>query len=376
MQRNFTVIALLLVGISLLPQVSQAQGGRRNSREVITQEVLDDPLDIRKLFIGLVPVYSDLWATNVTWGGGADAMIYPRNKLDGSPAKYAVHLHARTTYSQGTDLTRYVYQQNYRRVYETLPNLNWYTYLEMGGEYHFYDDGGQTDFYKFPVVSKNDTHSERQATVNQDFEGQATKRTVVTGRLGMFGYQSAVDLEAVATRRGLNFVGMSNLFSPTDSAIETSFSQVHALAEDEIGADTAAVMGFTNLAAGGFYLGTSMRWNWNTGIEPQGHEYAVLDAIVTGYADFLVAPFIQFEQLSTYNGGFIASPEQLSTTFRNMFGGRAGIDLAFNREFGWGITGECGYRPGVKGSGFYMMAALRFPVMGTDLKYTRESFSQ
>ena len=48
----------------------------------------------------------------------------------------------------------------------------------------------------------------------------------------------------------------------------------------------------------------------------------------------------------------------------------------FNRKFGWAYGGEIGYRPGLKQSGFFVLAKISFPVFATQLKHQVESFGK
>ena len=46
---------------------------------------------------------------------------------------------------------------------------------------------------------------------------------------------------------------------------------------------------------------------------------------------------------------------------KSVLGFRAGMEGKFNRKFGMAYSGEIGYRPGLKDSGFFILAKISFP---------------
>jgi len=344
------------------------RGSRGRNNTVVAEPLRDDPNNIHKLYLGLMPVYSDMFVSNVTWGVGADAMIYPKTEL--GQKKYSVHLHGRTTYAPQTDLNRFVHRANISTDEEFgFNSLAWYTYVEAGGEYFFFDDQGVTDIYKLPVQRKKWDPQEWESTVTPDFDMEGKKRTLVGARFGLVGYRSAVNIGNVAVRDSIMIRGT---LTQEDGSVlnNVGYDSVRGLAEALEVQDIA----FSNVTVGAIYAGVSMRWIWNLAAEPEGHAVAILDNLITGYADVIISPAaIAFSDILTFNGSYAVAGSSLNENFQNLFGGRIGIDLAQNRSFGWGLNAEIGYRPGLSTAGFYMMGGLRFPVLGTDLDYSRET---
>ncbi|MEL6533995.1 MAG: hypothetical protein AAFQ98_01220 [Bacteroidota bacterium] len=371
MQRNFTIaLAVGLLCVSLIPETYAQPGrsrGRGRNSTIVAEPLRDDPNNIHKLYLGFMPVYSDMFVSNVTWGAGADAMIYPKTEL--GQKKYSIHLHGRTTYAPQTDLNRFVHNANISTDDEFgFNSLAWYTYVEAGGEYFFFDDQGVTDIYKLPVQRKKWESAEWEATVTEHFEFEGKKRTLVGARFGAIGYRSAVNIGNIAVRDSIEISG--NFTQEDGSVVNMRYDSVRRLAETMEIQDLA----FSNVSVGALYAGVSMRWIWNLAAEPEGHAMAILDNLITGYADVIISPSaVFFSDILTFNGNYEVAGSSLNAGFQNIFGGRIGIDLAQNRSFGWGLNAEIGYRPGLATAGFYMMAGLRFPVLGTDLDYSRET---
>lgn len=369
MQRTIFRPVSLVVVFLILPLITQAQ---RRSSEITYSILYDEPQDVYKLLLGFMPVYTDMSWSNVTAGLGADAMIYPQypsTHEKSGPRPYSIHLHGRTTYATQTDIVRYLHRENTGNDVANFGALNWYTYVEAGGAYHFVDEVGEPAPIKFPVLSSKKDLNSQAYEVQDNFIFDASKRTVVAARLGVIGYQSAVNWGNIDSRTSRQITG----FFPTSSATPDTVAFSEVLQQDTITGDGYA---FGNVSVGAIYLGTSLAWNWNVAVDPDSHADAVRDVIFTGYADFIIAPVVNMSDMLSLNGNFRAPSQNLEDTFKNLFGFRLGIDIAHSRSFGWGMVGEIGMRPGVKGNGWYAMTGLRFPVFGTNLDNTRESFSK
>ena len=59
-----------------------AQGERKDKTPVTYEELYDEPASINKLFVGLTPLYGELFVTNVNVGFGLDAKYYLKDKAD------------------------------------------------------------------------------------------------------------------------------------------------------------------------------------------------------------------------------------------------------------------------------------------------------
>ncbi len=67
------ITAFVMVSANLF-----AQGERKDKTAVTYEEIYDEPYSINKLFVGLMPLYGELFATNVNAGFGLDVHIIIR----------------------------------------------------------------------------------------------------------------------------------------------------------------------------------------------------------------------------------------------------------------------------------------------------------
>ena len=59
------IVALLVMSTGLF-----AQGERKDKTAVTYEELYDEPYSVNKLFVGFVPLYADMFATNINAGYG------------------------------------------------------------------------------------------------------------------------------------------------------------------------------------------------------------------------------------------------------------------------------------------------------------------
>ena len=138
---------------------------------------------------------------------------------------------------------------------------------------------------------------------------------------------------------------------------------------------------FTNIDVIGLYLGASMSWIRNIAVDFDKYEAGVDDLIMTAFFDILIAPSVSLEDI-IYSEIDPNTNELVTRRFSsdilktNLFGFRLGLDGKFNRTLSWGYGGEFGYRPSLKGRGFYAMLKISFPVYSTNLDYGVEAFGK
>src|SRR5687767_11248820 len=59
-----------------------AQGERKDKTAVTYEEIYDEPYSVNKLFVGLTPLYGELFVANVNAGFGLEVAYYLRDKAD------------------------------------------------------------------------------------------------------------------------------------------------------------------------------------------------------------------------------------------------------------------------------------------------------
>src|SRR5688572_22564387 len=106
-----------------------AQGERKDKTAVTYEEIYDEPYSVNKLFIGLTPLYGELFVTNVNAGYGLEVAYYHQDKMD-------FRAQIRKTYSQSFyDFSRDLADKQ-SSVDNRIEVLN---YFEIGGTYHIKD---------------------------------------------------------------------------------------------------------------------------------------------------------------------------------------------------------------------------------------------
>jgi len=134
---------------------------------------------------------------------------------------------------------------------------------------------------------------------------------------------------------------------------------------------TQDVRVFSNLSTAGLYVGSSISWFRNIAVSFNNYEDAVDDGMLTLYFDILYSPALSMDPVK-----YLGTEYSIDAIKTNSIGFRLGIDGKFNRTLSWSYGGELGYRPSVKGEGFFAMFKISFPVFGTNLDYKVESFGQ
>lgn len=336
MKRIFFAISIFTI-IHLTGEVNAQNANLNKDATTLTyEELYDTPYDINKLFIHLQPMYSELFSTNTTIGLGVKAQYYLKSLAD-------FEGHIRVPYGRTFDLTRDAAFKNSTVDNEARP----FTYYELLGTYHVKDFEQDTET-KFILYSKRYKGDKWAATVPGHTIIPTKVRKIYGARAGGMAYSSSVD------------------YSRTMDLQEvTMFSDDG----DEIGADESV---YGNMSVVGVYIGGSISLIKNVAEQPDKiYGTLVNDLIFTAFFDVNFAPIITVDDI--YNDGVRYSPELIE---QNILGFRAGIDGKFNRKFSWAYGGEIGYRPGLKGTGFFALIKISFPVFGTQLRYEVESFGK
>jgi hypothetical protein len=368
-----TMAALMAVTATLF-----AQGERKDKTAVTYEELYDEPYSVNKLFVGLTPLYGELFATNVNAGFGADVNYYHKDKAD-------FHVHFRKTYSQKFfDFSRdLAYKQS------SMDNRSEvFNYYEFGGTYHVkdFEESSKTKMFLYKKSYKGDKWASR---VPLSADVPCKVRKIYGVRLGGIIWNSTTDItRAIEKQKLVNEAapGNPNGILVTREGTPMPATQFNTNGKEE------KVHPFTNISAAGVYVGGSMSWIKNVAVNFDKFEEGIDDLMLTVYGDILFSPSVKMDDLVyTQKYSDITAPDPsligtpiLSTTSTYLIepvkvkkiGFRLGIDGRFNRQFGWSYGGEVGYRPAVSGRGFYALLKISFPVFGTNLDYKVESFGK
>ena len=292
----------------------------------------DDPYNINKLFVHFIPIYSDVAATNMTIGYGFQIDYYHLNKFDFT-------FHARKSYGARTDLMRDAAEKNTGNSNTDSPNV--YNMDGLGGTKHWKDLEEEKDSKVF-LYSKTDKGSKWESMVVKTTTIAGKVRNIYGGRLGGMFYNTSFDMSRALSKQEATLSDASG--NPIDN--------------------TAVLFG--NMKSSGVYLGASMAWFRNLSVEFESkYEPGGDDLLLTTYFDILLAS-VQVEDIVYQSTAYSASPIDV-----NNIGFRLGIQGKFNRAFSWGYGAEIGYRPSVKTQSFFMLLKLSFPILGSDLKYSK-----
>ncbi len=360
--RFLILIAALMVlsGSSLF-----AQGERKDKTAVTYEEIYDEPYSVNKLFIGLVPLYGELFVTNVNAGFGVDAMYYHKDKAD-------FRVQYRKTYSEQF----FDFNRDLATKQSSVDNrAATYNYIEFGGSYHFkdFEESSKTKMFLYKNSYKGNKWAAR---VPLHAEVPCKVRKIYAARLGGIYWNSAVDLGNILKLQGLT---NSDLKNTSGDAAYPNLPKQELNGKNQM----VNVHPFTNVASTGLYVGGSMSWIRNVAVNFDKFEEGIDDGMFTTYVDILIAPSFKVDDVvytpKTTNGARLiddTAAYSVSPVKTKTIGFRAGIDGRFNRQLSWSYGGEVGYRPSFDKSGFYVLVKIAFPVFGTNLDYKVESFGK
>ena len=294
-------------------------------REVI----YDQPEKIRRIFLGLHPIYTDVFSNGVNAGFGIDAYYLPKT------GKFDVRASFRKPYSSRFfDQTR----DNMNKTSNTLNPSVGFVFAEVGATWHLKDET-KTISGRISVISKNGQKKESWARATQVIV-PFRQRTITGVRAGFQAWRSAVDVTKVLDKQGSRNADL-------------------ALPEQIQGDDGNFLPFnvFSNIYSRALYAGYSFTRIRNHSVVFDGYETAIQDGIVTVYADLMVAPWLKLDDVEY---GF-ASYSLEKVNLRRA-GLRAGVELRSNKKFGWGYGAELGWRPAPQGSTGYLLVRLSIPV--------------
>jgi hypothetical protein len=350
---------LLLIAAFIAPCATLfAQGERKDKTAVTYEELYDEPSSVNKLFVGIQPIYGELFSSNVNAGFGAEVIYYHKDKMN-------FRAHFRKSYSQqffdfARDLA--VKKSDVQNRTEV------FNYFEIGGTYHIrdFEESSKTKMFLYKNSYKGHKWAAR---VPLSAEVPCKVRKIYGGRLGAILWNSTTDIG-----RALEKQELTNADLRTSEGV--SLPQTIFVAGRNETLDV-----FSNISSPGLYLGGSMTWIKNVAVNFDKFEEGIDDLIFTAYVDLLVAPSTQVDDI-VYTGTDPSSPNFGTHTYSvsplktKMLGFRVGMDGRFNRMFSWAYGAEVGYRPSLEGRSFYAVFKISFPVFGTNLDYKVESFGK
>ena len=347
----FTFSALLFFSGAIVGQA------RKDQTPVTYEELYDEPYAVNKLFLQLMPIYGELFATNVNAGFGLEATYFWEDKAQ-------FRAHTRKAYFSKFDFAHELAKQTSDVINEPRV-LNYY---EVGGTWHVRDFEANSSS-KMVLYRKSYKGNRWASRVPISVKIPSKVRKIYGARLGGFFYDSHTDVNRALKEQGKNITDL----------VDESGEPMPATMSRENGEEETSV--FTGIEAKGLYIGGSMSWFKNIAVDFDRYEEGVDDLMLTLFFDILVAPSVEIDdmilQQKDENGNLLPkrrfSGDILDT---NMLGMRLGIDGKFNRVFSWGYGGEIGYRPSITGRGFYALIKISFPVFSTNLDYGVEAFGK
>ena len=355
MNHRFLILmtAFLTVSVNLF-----AQGERKDKTAVTYEELYDEPSSVNKLFVGIQPVYGELFSSNVNGGFGGEVMYYLKDKAD-------FRAHFRKTYSkQFFDLARDLALKKS----DVDNRAEVFNYFEFGGTYHIrdFEEASKTKMFLYKNSYKGNKWAAR---VPLSADVPCKVRKIYGARLGAIIWDSSTDIGRALEKQGLTNGDLKN--GEGVGLPETIF----------VAGRNESFDVFSNISSKGLYVGGSMSWIKNVAVNFDKFEEGIDDLIFTAYVDILVSPLLDVDDIVYTNtdpssanlGTHTYSVSPLKT---KMLGFRVGMDGRFNRMFSWAYGAEVGYRPSLEGRSFYAVFKISFPVFGTNLDYKVESFGK
>lgn len=354
MKKTFFVLfsALLAFEANLFAQDEDEKNA------VTYEQMYDEPYAVNKLFVAFQPVYGELFVTNVNAGFGMEARYYFQDKAD-------FQVQFRKTYSRKFfDQSRDVAIEN-----SQLDNrAEVFNYFELGATWHVKDFEGPSKSKM--ILYKNSYKGNRWASrIPVTTEVPCKVRKIYGARIGGILWDSSTDLTRAMSEQGL-----------TNTDLKDAEGNGLPLSYQEKGEDVPLNV-YTNIAAQNFYVGGSMSWIRNIAVNFDKFEEGVDDLMLTAYVDILYSPNVVLDDV-VYTDQDPSSPVSGTRTYSvsplkmQSLGGRIGIDGRFNRTLSWSYGGEIGYRPGIQGRCFYALIKISFPVFGSNLDNSVESFEK
>lgn len=342
-------LRILIALFSFVTTVIVAQDDRKDKTAVTYEELYDEPYSVNKLFVGFQPFYGEVFATNVNAGFGVEASYYLKEKMD-------FKAHMRKTYTSSFfDFNRDLALKNSN--VDNKPEV--FNYFELGMTYHFkdFEESSQTKM----ILYKNSYKGGKWASrVPLHAVVPAKVRKIYGGRFGGVVWNGTTDLNRVLADQGL-----TNASLVTEEGIglpETITTGTGQTEEFRV---------FGNIYSSSVYLGGSMTWIRNVAVSFDKYEEGIDDGILTVFLDVLYSPMLEVDPIKYQGSEYKTDAVELSA-----IGGRLGVEGKFNRTLSWAYGGEFGYRPTVKGKGFYALLKVCFPIYGTNLDYKVESFGK
>ncbi|HEY9007723.1 hypothetical protein [Ohtaekwangia sp.] len=338
-----------------------AQGERKDKTAVTYEEIYDEPYSVNKLFVGLMPLYGELFATNVNAGFGAEAVYYHKDKMD-------FRVQFRKTYSQQF----FDFSRDLASKQSSVDNrAEVFNYYEFGLTYHIkdFEESSKTKMFLYKKSYKGDKWAAR---VPLSADVPCKVRKIYGVRLGGIIWDSSTDVARALSAQKMN-----------NNVLVTAEGKPLPLQEYNTSGKLVNVHPFTNIASKGLYLGGSMSWIKNVAVNFDKFEEGIDDLMITAYADILFAPSLTLDDIIyTNKDSFGAAIAGSTATYSidplktKKLGFRLGLDGRFNRQFGWSYGAEVGYRPALEKRTFYALLKICFPVFGTNLDYKVESFGK
>ena len=342
-----------------------AQGERKDKTPVTYEELYDEPYSINKLFVGLTPLYGELFVTNVNAGFGMDVSFFHKDK-----ANFKAQF--RKTYSaQFFDHARSQAMNEKQTSVDNRAEV--FNYFEIGGTYHIkdFEESSKTKMFLYKNSYKGNKWAAR---VPLNAEVPCKVRKIYGARLGGVIWDSSTDLDRALEKQELTNADLVNRANAEDVLPEQEY---------DVNGELQDVHVFSNIASKGLYVGGSMTWIKNVAINFDKFEEGIDDLIFTAYLDVLYAPSLKLDDIvytkkDEYGAPILGETATYSVSpiKTKSFGFRMGVEGRFNRQLSWAYGGEWGYRPSVEGSSFYVLVKISFPVFGTNLDYKVESFGK
>lgn len=348
----------LILPVYLALDASLFAQDRSDKNAVTYEEIYDEPFAVNKLFVGIQPLYGELFAANVNAGFGMEAHYYFQDKAD-------FRAHFRKSYSRKFfDFTRDLALDN-----SALDNrAQVYNYFELGGTYHI-SDFEEASRTKMVLYKKSYQGNRWASRVPLTAEIPCKVRKIYGLRAGGIFWDSSTDLT-----RAMNDQGLSNDDLKDAEGNGLPATHMNGSREEPLNV-------FSNIASRNVYLGGSMAWIRNVAINFDNYEEGIDDLMFTVFFDLIYAPALTVDDV-VYTSTDVNSGVTATRTYSvepvkiQSFGARAGIDGRFNRSFSWAYGGEIGYRPSIQGRAFYALVKITFPMFGSNLDNKVESFQK
>lgn len=321
------------------------------AQNVNYEKILDDPHVLGKLNIAITPFYLEYFNPSSVFGFKVGGSYRLTDKI-------GLNLAFTKPYVTKTD-PAYHFNVAFVPVHNyTETTLRRTHFLEAGATYTLYDQDKQRSV---KVVLSSFKSGNMQHT--SFIKVPATRRVLVHARGGIYTYNSIIstDLDEKLLLKGKNDKGEVFTFG--------TYNFINSQNQEMIAGYDNLLDWAVNMYVPAIYAGFSRQTVTNLRIKADNYGKKGNRRNINLYADAIFAPVISMGDIKYAGVTYDVTNGDENSFRKNPLGFRIGMEALSVSKLAFGIKGEGGVRPGMKGQGAFFNIQLSFPVLNLLEKY-------